>query len=204
MKKFYKYCLALSLALMTTIGLNGCSSVAPSDGSMMSSSQWQGMQERLKGIKSVSLSGRVAVKYAKERFSANFLYQGSSAENFTLRLSSSIGVQLAALQVTPQKAILKSSDQEYVADNAQELFAKVTNMNLPLNDFHKLILGIAPNNKSTFNSDGSLEQSIVPDFVINYRGFSTHGDLAIPNNIQVLGPDLEMVILSRKVQKLER
>ena len=191
---------AALLGLM--VGLSGCQSV-PTGAMVRDAAFWQGRQDKLKAVKYLALTGRANVVHEDLRFSANYAYQGSSSHDYSLRLTSSIGTELASLKVTPQGAQLLAEGRLYEAPSAEELFAQVTPLKLPLDSFHELILGIAESS-SLFNPEGILVQTQVPNFVINYRNYQTVDDLAVPSEIELLGPGTRILLFTRNIQSLER
>lgn len=198
-----KLLLPLTLGCALCLGLNGCQSTSDLGAMSTQESFWQNMQSRVKAIKSITLTGRVKVAYKHDRFTTNFLYQGQDSNNYELRLLSGVGKELARIKVKDSKASLFSSGHLYEADNAQELFAQYMDIPLPLNEFHNLILGIAPNDMSVFNDFGILLQSQVDNYVANYRDSHTYQNVALPKEIEVLGPQLELLITTREIRDIE-
>lgn len=196
-----------SLAIAAIIGaapivLSACQSVE--SGAMITdASFWQHMQTKLKNIKDISLSGRVKFSSPAQKFSATFQYSGQDSSNYTLRLSSTLGNELALLKVTPSSAMLTAAGRTISSPDAETLFASATELNLPLKEFHSLLIGIAPNEYSQFTPEGILMQSQVPGFIINYRNYMTVDKVALPSEIEVIGNNLHMMITPRNVQKIE-
>lgn len=191
------------MALALAVPLSGCQSTQTSLPPTAAPGFWQNMQGRVQAIKDITLTGRVLINHQRERFASNFYYQGYDAEHYELRLASSLGKEIARIKVAPGKATLFSSGHLYEATSASELAAKHLGMPLPLDDFHKLILGIAPNDKSLFNDFGILLQSQVDNLVINYNDYTSVQNVALPSEIQVLGPDLELKITTRDIRDIE-
>lgn len=189
-------------ALGLTVALTGCQTV-PTGAMVTDAVFWQGMQDKLKAVKAVALSGRANVVHEDLRFSANYYYQGSSSHNYELRLTSSIGSELARLKVTPEGAQLFANGVFFQDRSASALFAQVTPLELPLDNFHELIMGIAGTN-SQFNSQGILFRTDVPNFMVTYRNYQTAEDLALPSEIEVVGANTRILLFTRSIQKLER
>ena len=204
LKKLVGSCaLGLSVALGLSSLMSGCQSI-PTSAMVTDAAFWQGMQAKLKAVKAVSLFGRANIVHEDLRFSANYLYQGSDSRNYTLRLTSSLGSELAYLKVTPEAAQLLAQGKLFTAPSPQELFAQVVSMQLPLDEFHQRIMGIAPNAQSQFNEAGILVSSQVPGFVITYRNYQTVEDLALPSEIEIVGPNTRILLFTRTIQSLER
>ena len=189
-------------ALGLAVALAGCQSV-PTGAMVTDAVFWQGMQDKLKAVKAVALSGRANVVHEDLRFSANYYYQGSSSHDYELRLTSSIGSELARLKVTPEGAQLFANGVFFQDRSASALFAQVTPLELPLDNFHELIMGIAGTN-SQFNSQGILFRTDVPNFEVTYRNYQTAEDLALPSEIEVVGANTRILLFTRSIQKLER
>lgn len=194
--------LPLTLGFSLCLGLNGCQSTTELGPITIQENFWANMQSRLKTIDSVTLTGNVKLTYNYDRISTNFRYQGQDINNYELRLVSGLGKELARIKVKDGKASLFSSGHLYEADSAKELVAQYMSLPLPLDEFHDLILGIAPNGMSNFNDFGVLLQSQVDDFTINYRDYYTYQNVAFPKEIEVLGPNLNAIINTREVKEL--
>lgn len=190
----------LASALALSLGLVGCQSTTPTPAPTAAPGFWQNMQGRLQTIKDITLTGRAIISYQRDRMSCNFYYHGQDAQNYELRLASSIGNEIARIKVSPDKASLFSSGHLYEARSASELAATHLGMPLPLDDFHKLIMGIAPNEQSLFNNFGILLQSKVDDLVINYNDYQSYQNTALPKEIEVLGPQLELKLSIRDIR----
>ena len=185
-----------------SVALSGCQSV-PTGAMVTDAVFWQGMQDKLKAIKAITLSGRANVVHEDLRFSANYYYQGRSSHDYELRLTSSIGSELARLKVTAEGAQLFAEGRFFAAPSASELFAQVTPLELPLDNFHELILGIAAGD-SLFNETGILVSTRVPNFEITYRNYQTVEDLSLPREIEIVGVNTRILLFTRTIQKLER
>lgn len=194
------------MALALALALSGCQSI-PTTEMVQDAAFWHGMQAKLKTIQEVSLLGRANIVHEDLRFSANYQYQGSSSHHYSLNLTTSLGEKLFSLRVEPGFAQLMTQGRTFAADNPQELFAQVAKMELPLNSFHELIMGMAlPETEglSLFNDAGILAQSQVPNFIITYRGYQTVEDLALPSEIEITGPATRILLFNRTIQSLER
>lgn len=202
LKRTFKSLAIAAIIGATPIVLSACQSVE--SGAMITyASFWQDMQTKLKNIKDISLSGRVKFSSPAQKFSATFQYSGQDSSNYTLRLSSTLGNELALLKVTPSSAMLTAAGRTISSPDAETLFATATELNLPLKEFHSLLIGIAPNEYSQFTPEGILMQSQVPGFIINYRNYMTVEKVALPSEIEVIGNNLHMMITPRNVQKIE-
>ncbi len=164
---------------------------------------WQGMQDKLKSLSQISMSGRVKFSSPAQRFSANFQYTGASSSEYTLKLTSSVGTEIATIEVTPSVSNLRTGGRTISAEDPETLFAQATDMQLPLREFHNLLVGIAPNSYSSFSPEGILLQTQVPGFVIEYRNYMTVQNIALPSEIEVTGYNMHIMINPRTVQKLE-
>lgn len=193
--------LLLPLTCGMVIGLNGCQSLETGD-MVADAAFWQNMQNKLKNIASIKLKGRLSVAYTDTRFSATFRYEGSAADNYSLLLTSSFGTELAYFEVRPDHALLRAESRTITGSNAEEALAQITDMQLPLNELHALILGIAPNNASVFTPQGILYSSTVPGFNIIYRDYQTLGNLALPKEVEVNGTNTHIIITSRSIEEL--
>lgn len=202
--KARRYVLASSLGLLLPLGLNGCQTALESGPLITDQSYWQGMQERLQQIKSVQLRGNVSIAYKSDRFSTNFVYRSTAPCTYSLLLVSSLGSQLADLKVTPEAAVLIADNHTFTAQSPQELFAQVTKIPLPLDDFQSIIIGKALPS-STFTSNGILRTTTLPDFQVAYNDYLSlpESQLSLPKEIEVLGPNLRLVVKTRAVEKLE-
>lgn len=198
--------LALPLALSCALcfSLTGCQTPVQSGPLITDSNYWQGMQERLQEIKSLQLTGRVSLTYQSTRFSANFRYTTTAPQNYDLLLTTSMGVTIAHLTVTPSGATLQADSKTFTADNAQELFAQTVGIPLPLDDFQDIIIGRALE-QSAFTPEGILYTTVVPNFQITYRNYMSlpAQSISLPNEIEVTGPELRLRVLTREVQQIE-
>lgn len=202
LKRILKSMAVAAAMVATPLFLSACQNLE-STSMTTDASFWQGMQDKLKSISQIGLSGRVKFSSPSQRFSANFQYSGSSVSEYTLKLTSSIGTEIATIEVTPTMANLRAGGRTLSAPDPETLLTQATDMQLPLRDFHNLLLGIAPNDYSTFSQDGILLQSQVPGFVVEYRNYMTVQNIALPSEIEVTGYNMHIMINPRTVQKLE-
>lgn len=195
---------ALALACVLSFGLAGCQTALESGPLITDASYWQSMQERLKTVSSVRLRGTVNISYQAERYSTNYVYQSSAPGSYSLQLVTSFGNKLADLKVTPTEAVLIADNHTFTAESAQELFAQVVKIPLPLDHFQSIILGQALET-SAFTSSGILYKSFVPNFEITYLDYLSlpESQISLPKEIDVVGPELHLIIKTRAVEELK-
>ncbi|MBQ4834524.1 outer membrane lipoprotein LolB [Pseudoalteromonas sp. MMG010] len=87
---------------------------------------------RLANQQTWHIKGKLAFISPDERQSANLNWQQFKNKN-TLSLTSFIGIQVLALEQTPDQAHLKFDGEEYKARDAQQLLQQLTGLTLPLN-----------------------------------------------------------------------
>lgn len=184
------------------IALNGCESTLSSTSIPKEAQYWYGMQSLLNRVEHIKLSGRANFAHGSDRFGTTFVYDGSASNNYTLDLRSSIGTRIAYLVVTPYEASLQADNHEFKAPTASELFKQTLDMDLPLDHFHEILLGIALE-RSKFNENAILYESNTGNFKIIYRDFKSYGQIALPSDIEITGPNLRLIILPRAVQNLQ-
>lgn len=196
--------LSLLAAALLSFSLSGCQTSLESGPLIIDQAYWQGMQERLKTISSVRLRGSVNISYQRERYSTNFVYESSAQDSYSLKLITSFGNELADLKVTPGEAVLIADNHTFTAPSAQELFAQVVKIPLPLDAFESIILGKALPG-STFTSNGILRTSTVPNFNISYQDYLSlpGSQISLPKEIDVVGPQLHLIIKTRSVEQLQ-
>lgn len=88
------------------------------------------------------LSGRATVKYDNGAEYLRFDWAAQSGRDSIL-LNSPIGTNVAAIEVTAQQAIFRKGQEEYVADDAEELMWRMLGWSLPVQGLHYWILGLA-------------------------------------------------------------
>lgn len=200
--KLLRNSLLAAVVGMSVITLNGCQSTLTSSEMPKEAQYWYGMQSLLHRVQHIKMSGRANFAHGSERFATTFVYDGTAANNYTLDLRSSLGTRIANLVVTPYEAVLQADGKEYRAPTASALFKQTLDMSLPLDHFHEILLGIALE-RSKFNENAVLYESYTGDFKIVYRDFKSYGQIALPSDIEITGPNLRLIVLPRAVQQLE-
>ncbi len=199
-------CLCLSLPLMMALPLSGCQTAVQSGPLITDQSYWQGMQERLKTVSKVQLIGRTNIVHKSERYSANFMYTAQSPDTFSFKLSNSLGATLFELIVRPEQSCLILENSQYYAATAEELLVKMLGMDLPVSQLHQLILGMeTKTGTSTYVQGGMLYTTAIENYTVTYRNYLSlpEHNISIPNDIEISGPDTNLIIKTRSVLNIE-
>lgn len=182
--------------------ITGCQAPLESQAINTDPAFWQNMQERLATLDQVHLRGRFVYTSNSDKFSANFDYEYTAHNTYTLTLRSSLGSEIAKLIVTPQEAKLQTDSRQYTDSNPRQLFATAFDIQIPFEVLPELILGRALE-YSIFTQQGILYQSQIDNFTVTYADYNTIGKLAIPKDFTVSSADMKLNLLTREVLKLQ-
>lgn len=185
LKNLKNFCVLFISIVSMALVLNACQTTT-TEKFNSTDNYWANMQERLLALQEVNLRGNLSINHQGERFGAYFNYKKQN-QNWSLVLTSSFGIEIASLSVTPEQALLNYSSRTFRASNAQELFEQVLNISLPIDDFPKIMLAIALDQNSILAPQGFVVQSRVQNFFINYINYNTQRPIAVPSQFEIVG-----------------
>lgn len=197
-----KFLICVLTATSLIFVLTACQSNSAPENFNSSADYWQGMQERLQKLQEVHLRGSIAFNHQGDRFGAYFNYK-SQGKNWKFILTSSFGTEIATLTVTEKMALLNYSARSFKAPTAQELFEKVLDISLPVDDFPKIMLAIALDENSFIAPQGFVVQSKVQQFLINYLDYNTQNEIAVPSHFMIEGPQDRIEMKVNTIVKLQ-
>lgn len=135
----------LTTILFSFILLSGCSSIQDS----FTNVEWQAHQQRLALISDYKASGKLGYISPQQRESLSFYWQNAQ-HNSELRLSTFLGQTVLNMQITPALATVRTYEDETYSDvSADHLIARLTGLNLPVEQLNDWLLG-KPTNADEF------------------------------------------------------
>ncbi|MFC3095946.1 outer membrane lipoprotein LolB [Alteromonas sediminis] len=156
--------------------------------SLAATGGWRLQESRLKAFSQWELKGRLAYKQQDEGFSARVRWQ-TSADTSTLKLTSSLGVSILSLDITPVLTVLEADGEVYQGDNAQQLLADIAGLDIPVQQLRRWIKALPDDHdKITLNAQGYIETlrpTCLPcrKWEVHYNSYADFDGLILPNSL---------------------
>lgn len=171
--------------------LAGCAGNRPvTQEALKSIGGWQAQQAALSNFKQWKLSGRLAYRRGKEGFSASVRWQ-QTPEVSEVKLTNSLGIKLLELNITPAKATLYADDNEYVADDAQQLLYDVSGWDIPVGLLINWIKALPDKDDIIQLNESGYIQQLSPQCLacrrwqITYHSYTQVDQLVLPHSLTV-------------------
>lgn len=142
------------------------------------------------------ISGKLAVKSAKEKMSANLNWQ-QNQETFYLRLNSFIGITLMSMKGNAQFAQLEADNQTYTDTSPSRLLYQVTGRNIPIEQLIYWIKGQKTlGTVGTYSEHGLLTSLFHPQlgWKVTYDKYKLLQGRWLPHRIQLELPQYQVKI----------
>lgn len=181
--------IALCAVLLT---LGGCATVPPQKTELPAS------VAPVPAVREFDMSGRVAVRYQEQGFSANLDWQHTQKTDQLLILNP-LGQGVAQITRDDSGVRLKTADRrELTANDAEALTQQVLGWRLPLKGLGYWAVGAAapgPVNILERDSAGRLARIEQDGWSIAYRDYRSVNGLDLPARIELARPELEIKLL---------
>jgi outer membrane lipoprotein LolB len=150
-------------------------------------------------VNSWQLSGAMAAKGNGKAWSASVNWQQYGMGSYNIRLFGPLGSGTVIIEKQGGMVTYKDGPKTATSKSADDLLQKQTGIRLPINNFYYWVRGLpAPGGVQAENRDAanhliSLRQS---GYTINYGGYTTVGNVDLPNkiNLQGNGVTIKLVI----------
>ncbi len=163
---------------------------------------WELNQQKLSSLKAVKESGKIALKSAQGSGSLNFLLD-YTPQKTRLSLTDVFGREVATFTDDGTGEVrLRADGITYTDTSVSALFAKHFGLNLPDVDLIDLMLGRAQE-EAVFDEEGKLLGMRLFPYLIEYISFTSANNVALPEQIGITGPNLQIVIKTGEVLQVE-
>lgn len=173
--------------------LGGCATLPPAQKSELPASGTPAS-----AVREFDLSGRVAVRYQEQGFSANLDWQHAEKTD-QLLISNPLGQGIAQISRDDTGVRLKTADRrELTANDAEELTQQVLGWRLPLQGLGYWAGGAAapgPVNILERDAAGRLARIEQDGWSIAYRDYRSVNGLDLPARVELARPELEIKLL---------
>lgn len=192
----------VGIALVVLLFLTACATPPPTPQNV----EVNAHQAKLTEFVNWKIRGRLAFKSESEKFSTYLNWQ-QAEQDFSLKLSSTLGITVLEMQSNQEQTLLEADDKEYKGRNASQLIKRVTGWNIPMTSLPLWIKGqVEPSDQVVWNENGLVKQ-LVPlcldcgQWQISFSRYKQQGDLWLPHQInlqnqQQLGNTIKIRITS--------
>ncbi len=147
-------------------------------------------QLSLDNFNSWQINGRMAFKSKDEKFSANLRWQ-QDKQDFQIKLTSTFGISMMEMQVSPNHAELIADDNTYQDRNANRLIRRVTGWNIPMQQLPTWIKGQFFATDTIEQDKQGLLKSLQPNckrcdqWQIQYAKYKLVDNIWLPHQIEL-------------------
>jgi outer membrane lipoprotein LolB len=157
---------------------------------------WQQHHEKLENIQNWQLNARIAVVDANHAWSSGVIWQ-QQKQDFQIVFNSATG-GLMRLSGNNKQVLLETAEQQnFIADNADELIAQVLDVQLPVQNLYYWIRGLPAKSKLelySLNKDGSLQTLEQEGWQVQFLSYTDLGDILLPAKLYLQHPDYRIRI----------
>ncbi|WP_432462921.1 lipoprotein insertase outer membrane protein LolB [Agarivorans sp. QJM3NY_33] len=171
-----------ALFIVLAVSLSACTIQPPIT---TKNSEWDQHLSQLQQLTTWQLSGKIAFIGETSRQAANLSWQ-QDGEQSILKLNGPLGTQAIELHYQPHKVWVKTKNQEYFGDNAQQLIMQLTGWQVPIAQLPNWLLGIPTQNDYQLNPQHRLAAFTTADnWQVNYLNYAQYGQLALPRQLEI-------------------
>ena len=169
----------------------------PAPTSQLHYMSWQQRQQQLQTIQNFNISGTMSLAYAGQNSIMHFSWQ-QSPDNFTINLSSLIGI--GGIKITGNKqqvTLWKSATEKVTAKTPEALMQSQLGWSMPIHDVRYWVIGLpAPDSpyKAKFDRYNHLSVLKQRGWVIQYIDWQVVNNVDLPRTILLTGPQLQAKI----------
>jgi len=183
--QFLKVLLLAGLAALT-VACSGMSAL-PSGGDPEQA--WQARQQALSSLQAWNLTGRISIQAEQEGWHAGLLWTQRTTD-YDIKLSSPLGQDIVQLHGGPGGVVLRSSDGEQRAADAETLLYQRLGWRIPLSGLRFWALGLPDANAPAVNPQnreldalGRLTRLRQSGWDIDFRRYTSVGNFDLPDKI---------------------
>ncbi|MDN4501272.1 lipoprotein insertase outer membrane protein LolB [Alteromonadaceae bacterium BrNp21-10] len=155
-------------------------------------------QQHLADLQDWQFQGRLAYIEGKQKQSASVQWQ-QQQKDFSLSLTTFIGIQILALSQDEEQAILEIDDQTHHADNATALLYELTQWHIPVNQMSRWLKGQkTAGDIVNYSPSGWITSLTHGQWQVNYQQYKQVNQVALPHEIVVKGQGLTIKLRINK------
>lgn len=191
----------LTLGLSASLTLTGCQT-AIEEGQVGSGiAYWQSMQTKVNEIDNLLCRGKIGITSTQGRFSLNYVLDMVAQDEYTLTLTTALGSQAAVFKHDHDTYSLLADGKLEQGSSLAELFTKRFATSFPEAEFVDILLA-KDQEGMVFDKDlKPLGLNLFP-YQFLYSKFNTYKGLALPSEILMRSPDLELKIVLNSVERI--
>lgn len=183
--QFLKVLLLAGLAALTV----ACSGMSARPSGSDPEQAWQARQQALSSLQAWKLTGRISIQAEQEGWHAGLLWTQRNTA-YDIKLSSPLGQDIVQLHGGPDGVVLRSSDGEQRAADAETLLYQRLGWRIPLSGLRFWALGLPDANAPAVRPQdreldalGRLTRLRQSGWDINFRRYSSVGNMDLPDKI---------------------
>jgi outer membrane lipoprotein LolB len=194
-----------SLSILFLFALTACSQfnnnkIATESDTTTNSISWEEHQQKIQQLNTWSLRGKLAILINDKRQSANIYWQQEN-ENYTIQLTSFIGIHVLTVKKTDQKVeIINDNDEVFTGENAESLIQEIApQLSLPISALQQWIKGNPVNASYELNQQQQVNRLLGEDpkeglWVINFQQYQRFSGYALPRQLDLKRDDIRLKI----------
>lgn len=172
--------------LILIAGLSACSSQPPIT---TADSEWEQHLSQLQQLEHWQLNGKIAFINQQSRQAANLFWR-QDGENSLLRINGPLGLQGVEVHYQPGQVWVKTKDEEYRGNDAQQLIYRLTGWQVPVEQLPAWLLGMPSQNDYQLNAQHRLASfTSAEQWQINYLNYAQYGNYTLPRQLELNSAD---------------
>ncbi|WP_058913034.1 lipoprotein insertase outer membrane protein LolB [Entomohabitans teleogrylli] len=189
----------LRLLPLAALLLSACAINKPQGpGKSPDSPQWQQRQQQIAAITQYQTRGSFAFLSDRQKVYARFFWQQTGPDRYRLLLTNPLGSTEMELNAQPGVVqLVDNKGKRYVAQDAEEMIARLTGMPIPINSLRQWMLGL-PGDASDYQLDDQYrlrELSYQQDgktWKVVYSDYDSSTQPPLPANMELREGDLRI------------
>jgi outer membrane lipoprotein LolB len=192
------------LAVISLICLAGCASISPSPLSQDKSTSFESRTQALTPIQTWNVKGLIAIRTAKNAYSANWNWQQITYSNYKIELFGPLGAGAVQLIGRRNFVMLHTSDgKEFTATHPESLLEQQLGWRLPVSYLYYWIRGLpvpAIPAEKHFDAYHHLSLLIQDGWRVDYPRYTPTNGIDLPNKMILTHPDITVKIIINRWQ----
>lgn len=194
---------AIFLLFTASFILTGCApKVEENNFSLLNQEQ---RAQKLNNINELEEFGRIGLfsRYKNASFSVNCSYSYNK-DKFSLAFTGPMGLQYALVEVYANgTTYINAQGKVLKGENARELLKENFKLDIPLEDLHRVMIGL-PRGKVVYDNLGYAKEALVEDqYKVIYRSYKPIRDYVLPNQLEIITPQTKIVLRINEITKVK-
>lgn len=194
---------AIFLLFTASFILSGCApKVEENNFSLLNQEQ---RAQKLNNINELEEFGRIGLfsRYKNASFSVNCSYSYNK-DKFSLAFTGPMGLQYALVEVYANgTTYINAQGKVLKGENARELLKENFKLDIPLEDLHRVMIGL-PRGKVVYDNLGYAKEALVEDqYKVIYRSYKPIRDYVLPNQLEIITPQTKIVLRINEITKVK-